>query len=109
MSVTLSEVFSHAVSLKNAVVAGEYVTALKHSVPIQDYVYDALLAQGFKVTAAEAKTCSDIATCLCECESILQNPPAHAQPTGKIGDGKILELVLKIIVALAPFFVQPTP
>jgi hypothetical protein len=103
---SLTEVLGHSLAIKNALVAGEPVKAWEHSIPLQLSAIELARASGFKSTPAESVIRSQIADSIRECQDLCQaSAPLGSDPVGRIGDGKIIKLVLQILMTVAPLFI----
>lgn len=97
---SLSDVLSAAIGVKDAVVAGHFADAWEKSLTLQQFAIEAARAAGFQAAPGDPPR-ADVHSALCECEAACAaaNPPVGADEVGKLGDGKILEL-LKVILPL---------
>lgn len=102
---SLGEALSGAIAMKNELVAGRPVAAWVASNAVQQYAQDQLLNAGFKGTADEPATRAELHACLCECEKLCDNPPAQSEAVGKLGDGKLIDLIKTIITVLLPLLI----
>ncbi len=92
------------------IMAGNVVAAWESSLPLQKIVIDSLKATGFRGKApctceqlAEIKSCWGEIAKVCEIKAgVVENRMVSADLLGKIGDGKLLQLLLEILIKIAP-------
>lgn len=100
----LLDVLTAVKTIRTEIQASHLVGALRQTPVIIEFVCDVAESVGFKGTAEDA-TCkeelkTEIAGCIADCEAC--HAAVASDPTSKIGDGKILELLGKVLTLLLP-------
>jgi hypothetical protein len=94
--------------LKDDVTSFNLHDAWKHEIELQQIAYDIAFPVGFQAVActpddraAIVAKCAELERC---CNEKLAHPPVAAGPVGKIGDGKILNVILKLLPIILSLF-----
>lgn len=103
---SLSEILTQCNLIKTDISNGQFLKAWEDSLVLQQAVIDLGKSVGFHAAPGDETTAIEIKSCLDQCV-VLCNPPAFASipAVGKIGDGKILKILVDLFIKLAPIII----
>ena len=103
---SLLGILNDAKKVRDALKEGRYVAAWQATIPLQQQLIDLASLSGFQAGPEDMETCQELKGVLAEIDQLKDVLPVSAvDEVHKIGDGKILKVLIEFIVKVGPIII----
>ena len=87
---------------------GNYIAAWESTLAIQQFLINTAKSLGFQAGPNDDTHFAECMGILSECRAMCEHLPITG-PIGKLGDGKLLKILLDYLLVILPLIIKPTP